>query len=49
MDECTMAGKIAEWLNSSFNIQFEKSAADSLSVSFRSLRDDQVRLSTEYW
>lgn len=33
---------ICEWLNSSFNIQFEKSSADSLSVSFQSLRNDSI-------
>jgi len=34
--------KISEWLNSSFNIQFEKSSGNSLSVSFQSLRNDSI-------
>jgi Bardet-Biedl syndrome 2 protein len=41
-DMGTSASKLADWLNSSFNIQFEKSATESLSVSFQSLRDDSI-------
>lgn len=36
------SSKMTDWLNSSFNIQFEKSVSESLSVSFQSLRDDSI-------
>ena len=36
------ANKMVAWLNSSFNIQFENVASESLSLSFQSLRDDSI-------
>mmetsp|Transcript_48141 Transcript_48141/g.151053 ORF Transcript_48141/g.151053 Transcript_48141/m.151053 type:complete len:712 (-) Transcript_48141:38-2173(-) len=36
------ATKIESWLDSSFNVQFEKLKGDKLTFSFRSLRDDSL-------